>query len=94
MSHTVTIKPADFSFTVDEYETILSAALRQGIDFPNRCQQGVCSSCVCKRQAGDVKYIEPEPILSEAQKQEGYTYCCIAYAMTDITLHHPFIPKP
>lgn len=90
MSHTVTIAPAQLSFTVNDGETILEAALRQGIDFPFRCRQGVCTSCVCKLKSGSVHYADPAP-LTELDKQQQFTYCCLAYADTDVVLHHPFI---
>ena len=90
MSHTVTIVPAQLSFSVNAGETILEAALRQGIDFPFRCRQGVCTSCVCKLKSGSVHYAQPEP-LTELDKQQQFTYCCLAYADTDVVLHHPFI---
>ncbi|MGP9799339.1 2Fe-2S iron-sulfur cluster-binding protein [Rheinheimera sp. NSM] len=90
MSYLVTIAPAQLSFTVQEGETILDAALRQGIDFPNRCRQGVCTSCVCKLKSGEVRYNAPQP-LTELDKQQQFTYCCLAYPNTDLVLHHPFI---
>ena len=90
MSHTVTIAPAQLNFTVNDGETILEAALRQGIDFPFRCRQGVCTSCVCKLKSGSVHYADPAP-LTELDKQQQFTYCCLAYADTDVVLHHPFI---
>lgn len=90
MSHTVTIMPAQLSFSVDTDETILDAALRQGIDFPHRCRQGVCTSCVCRLKSGQVHYAAPEP-LTELDKQQQFTYCCLAYTDTDVVLHHPFI---
>jgi len=90
VSHTVTIAPAQLSFTVNDGETILEAALRQGIDFPFRCRQGVCTSCVCKLKSGSVHYADPAP-LTELDKQQQFTYCCLAYADTDVVLHHPFI---
>ena len=46
MNYQVTVLPAQLSFAVQPDETILDAALRSGIDFPNRCRQGVCTSCV------------------------------------------------
>jgi ferredoxin len=90
MSHTVTVLPAQLHFSVGTDETILDAALRQGIDFPHRCRQGVCTSCVCKLKSGSVRYAAPEP-LTELDKQQQFTYCCLAYADTDVVLHHPFI---
>lgn len=90
MSHTVTVMPAQLCFSVDDDETILDAALRQGIDFPHRCRQGVCTSCVCKLKSGSVHYAEPQP-LTELDKQQQFTYCCLAFADSDIVLQHPFI---
>ena len=90
MSHVVTIAPAQLSFAVHEGETILQAALRCGIDFPNRCRQGVCTSCVCKLKTGTVHYLPPEPV-SDIDKTMNFTYCCLAYADSDLVLHHPFI---
>ncbi|WP_445769238.1 2Fe-2S iron-sulfur cluster-binding protein [Rheinheimera sp.] len=90
MTHLVTIAPAQLSFAVHDGETILEAALRSGIDFPNRCRQGVCTSCVCKLTTGKVRYNEPQP-LTELDKQQQFTYCCLAYPCTDLVLHHPFI---
>ena len=90
MTHLVTIAPAQLSFAVHDGETILEAALRNGIDFPNRCRQGVCTSCVCKLTTGEVRYNEPQP-LTELDKQQQFTYCCLAYPCTDLVLHHPFI---
>jgi ferredoxin len=90
LSFQVTITPAGLSFTVFDKETILNAALRCGIDFPNRCRQGVCTSCVCKLKSGEVRYNEPQP-LSDVDKQQQFTYCCLAYPLSDVVLHHPFI---
>jgi ferredoxin len=90
VSYLVTIIPAQLSFSVQQDETILAAALRSGIDFPHRCRQGVCTSCVCKLKSGEVRYNEPQP-LTELDKQQQFTYCCLAYPNTDLVLHHPFI---
>jgi ferredoxin len=90
MSFTVQIQPAGLTFKVHPDETILEAALRQGIDFPNRCRQGVCTSCVCRLRSGQVRYAPPEP-LSDIDKAQNFTYGCLAYPLTDLVLHHPFI---
>ncbi len=90
MSYQVTVLPAGVSFSVANDETILQAALRQGLDFPYRCQQGVCTSCVCKLREGEVRYTPPSP-LSDIDQQQRFVYCCLAYLQSDVTLHHPFI---
>lgn len=90
MSYLVTLTPAQLSFAVQENETILAAALRSGIDFPHRCRQGVCTSCVCKLTSGEVRYQAPQ-LLTETDQQQQFAYCCLAYPCTDLVLHHPFI---
>ncbi|MCC5852011.1 MAG: 2Fe-2S iron-sulfur cluster binding domain-containing protein [Alkalimonas sp.] len=89
-SYRITILPAGLSFEASAGETILQAALRQGIDYPYRCQQGVCTSCVCRLQQGEVRYQPPSP-LSDIDKTQNFTYGCLAYPTTDLVLHHPFI---
>ena len=90
MSWQVTIQPAGLSFAVEADETILQAALRQGIDFPYRCRQGVCTACVCRLKSGVVRYHEPSP-LSPADIEQKFVYGCQAFADSDLVLHHPFI---
>lgn len=90
---TITIQPSGVQFTVNDNETILEAAERNGLDFPFRCRQGVCTSCVCKTVTGDVSYGERDEstLMTETDKEQKFTYCCIGYPLTDMTLHHPFI---
>lgn len=89
-NYRVTVLPSGVTFAVATGQTILDAALAQGIDFPFRCRQGVCTSCVCKLRSGSVTYLPPQP-LSEIDKTENFTYCCLAYPDSDLVLHHPFI---
>ena len=93
----VVVQPSNVEFTVNEGETILMAAERQSIDFPYRCRQGVCTSCVCKQVSGEVNYgdrnLASLSLLSgtDPDNPTKYTYSCIAYPETDLVLHHPFI---
>ena len=90
---TITVQPSGVKFTVEDNETILEAAERNGIDFPFRCRQGVCTSCVCKTLSGDVNYGDRDEstLMTETDQEQKFTYCCIGYPNTDMTLHHPFI---
>ncbi|WP_299263893.1 2Fe-2S iron-sulfur cluster-binding protein [uncultured Psychrosphaera sp.] len=89
----ITIKPSGIEFEVNEGETILEAAERSKIGFPYRCRQGVCTSCVCKTIDGEVSYGDRDEatLLTQADDGQKYTYACIGYPKTDMTLHHPFI---
>jgi len=91
----VTILPSGIEFEVkpNQQETILEAAERNGVGFPYRCRQGVCTSCVCKTISGEVSYGDRDTstLLTETDKEQKFTYACIGYPLTDLTLHHPFI---
>ena len=88
--HVVRIEPSGITFAVSANETILDAALRAGIDYPFRCRQGVCTSCVCRLKSGDVRYDAPSP-LSPTDVEQKFVYGCQAYADSDLVLVHPFI---
>ncbi|NTV88212.1 MAG: 2Fe-2S iron-sulfur cluster binding domain-containing protein, partial [Burkholderiaceae bacterium] len=52
--------------TVNPGETLLQAALRQGIAFPHSCRVGGCASCKCRLLDGRVKELtETSYILSD-----------------------------
>lgn len=89
----VTIKPSNITFDVNQGETILQAALRQGVDFPYRCQQGVCSSCVCKLQQGEVSYPNTNTggLVLKSANGDNFAYACVGIPDTDLILQHPFI---
>jgi ferredoxin len=86
----ITVEPAGITFAASPAETLLDAALAAGIDFPHRCRQGVCTSCVCRLQSGEVRYDEPSP-LSDADIAQNFVYGCQAFACSDLVLRHPFI---
>ncbi len=86
----VRIEPSGVTFAASPAETLLDAALSAGIDFPYRCRQGVCTSCVCRLKSGEVRYDAPSP-LSPADIEQKFVYGCQAFADSDLVLHHPFI---
>ena len=43
--HTVRFEPVGVEMTVEEGETVLDAAFRQGISVMHGCKEGQCSSC-------------------------------------------------
>ena len=56
MSYTVTFENYSKSFTVQEDELILDAAVRQGINFPYTCSKGFCGACKGELLSGDIEY--------------------------------------
>lgn len=87
MSFTVHVKPSGHTFTVEEDESLLDAALRQGLAFPYGCRNGVCGACKGKVVQGQVHYGTSEhSALSEEEAQLGMTLCCVAHPGSDLEL--------
>ncbi|MCK5640102.1 MAG: CDP-6-deoxy-delta-3,4-glucoseen reductase [Gammaproteobacteria bacterium] len=87
MSYSVTVKPSGHQFTVDEDETILNAALRQGLSLPYGCRNGACGACRGKVLEGDIHYGDFEPsALSEDDQANNLGLFCQAIPRSDVTL--------
>jgi len=67
------------TFTVNEGESVLSAALRQGVMLPYSCKNGTCGSCKGNLESGEVHYPFHPPIaLSREEMAEGGALLCQA----------------
>lgn len=68
-------------------ETLLQAALRQEIEFPNVCRVGGCGTCKCKLVEGRVKEMtETGYLLTEEEIEDGYILACQSTPKTDIKI--------
>ena len=45
MTYTVKLEPMGVEMAVEEHETVLQAAFRQGITLMHGCKEGQCSAC-------------------------------------------------
>lgn len=84
---TVTVQPSARNFTTHTNESILDAAIRQGVTLPYGCKDGACGSCKCKLLQGQVEQ-QPhaEQALTVQEKDAGFILTCRAKAQSDITL--------
>jgi NAD(P)H-flavin reductase/ferredoxin len=58
-------------------ETLLTAALREGVDFPHSCRVGGCASCKCRLVEGRVRELtESSYLLSEAELAQRTILAC------------------
>ena len=74
-------------FVTEDGETILSAALRQGVVIPHNCRNGFCGSCMGLLHEGKVDHGEDRPRgLSDEKEKAGYILCCRALTKGDIRL--------
>lgn len=77
----------DMAITVQPKETLLQAALRQGIDFPHSCRVGGCATCKCRLLEGKVRELtETGYILSDAELDQGYILACQSVPRTDVRI--------
>jgi len=85
MSFKVRTEPDGHSFEVATGESLLAAALHQGIGLPYGCRNGQCSSCAAQLLQGEVAYPEGAP---EAIKGRSADTCltCQAVPRSDLII--------
>ena len=84
---TVTLKPGGRQFQVDDGETVLAAALRQGLVLPYGCKNGACGSCKGKLLEGRLDYgVYQKRVLSDEDRAQGKALFCQAKPIGDVTL--------
>ena len=87
MSYQVTLKTSGKQFTVTQDETLLEAALRQGINLPYGCKNGACGSCKGKVLEGKVSHGEhSESALSKADETSGGILFCCSHPQSDLLI--------
>ena len=83
----VTATINDLTITVEPKETLLQAALRQGVDFPFSCRVGGCATCKCRLLDGQVKELtRSDYILSDVELDQGYILACQSVPRSDIRI--------
>lgn len=80
MSHTVAFSFADSKtlfFTALPNEILLDAALRNGINIPLDCREGVCGTCQGRCESGDYTqdYVDDEALTAEDLAQRKILSC-------------------
>jgi 3-phenylpropionate/trans-cinnamate dioxygenase ferredoxin reductase subunit len=84
----VVIEGIDTEIVAENKETILSAALRAGIAFPNSCRVGGCGTCKCQLKSGKVRELtEKAYILTAEELQAGYILGCQSIPKGDVVIH-------
>jgi propane monooxygenase reductase subunit len=81
----VRLEPVGIEFEVDEDETVLRGAFRQGLMLMHGCKEGQCSACKSFLLDGEVDLDKYSTFaLNDFEKEEGWTLLCRAHAMTDL----------
>ena len=75
---TMTVDDDETTFEMSQKQTILEAALKQGIDAPYSCQGGICSSCLARVKSGTAE-MKKNSILSDKEIADGLILTCQAH---------------
>ena len=87
MSCNVSVLPSGRSFSANADETLLAAAIRQGIGLPYGCKDGACGSCKCKKLEGTVTHGAHQlKALSAEEEASGFILTCCGVAHSDVVL--------
>ena len=87
MAHRVALAPFDLSFECDEEESLLDAALRQGVNLRYGCKHGGCGSCKARIAEGEVDVAEASSFaLMDYERSQGFALLCSAYPLSDVVI--------
>lgn len=86
MSHVVRVLETEDSFTVDSEESVLAAALRQGVALLHDCTEGGCGTCRVRLMEGCVGYAEYPLALTPEEEAEGFALACQARPQSDLVI--------
>jgi propane monooxygenase reductase subunit len=86
-THTVRFEPVGIEIEVDEEETVLNAAFRQGIMLMHGCKEGQCSACKSFILDGEVDLDRYSTFaLPDFEEAEGWTLLCRAHPYSDLEI--------
>lgn len=75
---TVLVDDEETTFEMSQKQTLLDAALKQGLDAPYSCQGGICSSCLARVTTGSAE-MKKNSILTDGEIAQGLVLTCQAH---------------
>ena len=87
MSYRILVPSSGHEFSIEENETVLDAALRQGVGLPYGCRNGACGKCAGDLISGQVEYKKGALKASAKDlREEGKALFCQAMAKSDLEI--------
>jgi CDP-4-dehydro-6-deoxyglucose reductase len=87
MSAHVTIQPSGHEFFVEGNDTLLEAALRNGVSLNYGCSNGNCGDCKARLVSGEVKKVHAHDyVLKQAEKDAGTFLLCSYAPVNDVVI--------
>jgi CDP-4-dehydro-6-deoxyglucose reductase len=83
--HEVRLEPSGRTFRVNAGETILEAALRQGVGLPYGCRNGACGACKAILRSGELAWGEHQDrALHPEERARGKALTCCTKPLGDV----------
>jgi propane monooxygenase reductase subunit len=87
VTHQVRFEPVGIEMDVEEGETVLEAAFRQGISLMHGCKEGQCSSCKSLLLDGDIEMLKYSTFaLPDYERDSGHVLLCKTHAYSDLVI--------
>jgi CDP-4-dehydro-6-deoxyglucose reductase len=87
MTAHVTIQPSGHEFFVEGNDTLLEAALRNGVSLNYGCSNGNCGDCKARLVSGEVKKVHAHDyVLKQAEKDAGVILLCSYAPVNDVVI--------
>jgi propane monooxygenase reductase component len=84
---TVRFEPVGIDIEVEDGETILDAAFRNGVSLPHGCKVGQCSACRCNLLEGEVDLLKYSTFaLSDGDREQGTILLCRSLPLEDLVV--------
>jgi propane monooxygenase reductase subunit len=85
--HKVRFEPVGVEMEVEEGETVLDAAFRQGISLMHGCKEGQCGSCKSRLVEGDIELLKYSTFaLPDYESETGHVLLCRTHVYSDISV--------
>lgn len=95
MSYQLTLEPLGATIEVEDGQTLLDAALRQGIYIPHACGHGLCGTCKVQVCEGEVDHGAANPFaLMDMERDDGKTLACCATLQSDAVIEADIEDEP
>src|SRR6202795_656798 len=84
--HTWRLDPVGLEMEVEEGETVLNAAFRQGIALMHGCKEGQCGSCKSRLISGDIELLKYSTFaLPDYERETDHILLCKTHAFSDVS---------
>src|ERR1700674_855803 len=87
VTHTVRFEPVGIEMEIEEGETVLDVAFRQGVSLMHGCKEGQCASCKSVLCNGDAELLKYSTFaLSDAEREQDRILLCKTVAYSDLVI--------